>query len=94
MAQVKQEKKSAVFALFHDIESLDRGVGALTAAGFPSESISALLPDRASTHAFAHEKHTKAPEGAVAGGRRARSPAERSACWSASVRSRSPASDR
>jgi len=29
--------------------------------------LSALLPDAKSTHAFAHEKHTKAPEGAAVG---------------------------
>lgn len=62
------DKKIAVFALFHEPAPLENAVNALIAAGFPSESISALLPDRASTHAFAHEKHTKAPEGAVAGG--------------------------
>jgi hypothetical protein len=37
------------------------------AAGFRDADISALLPDRKSTRAFAHEKHTKAPEGAATG---------------------------
>lgn len=39
----------------------------LTSAGFASNDISALFPDTKSTHAFAHEKHTKAPEGAIGG---------------------------
>src|SRR5207247_2408681 len=32
-----------------------------------SEDISVLLPDNIGTKDFAHEKHTKAPEGATAG---------------------------
>jgi hypothetical protein len=63
----KRHKHISVFALFDDEESLSRAVGALKAGGFPGTDISALLPDRASTRAFAHEKHTKAPEGAAAG---------------------------
>lgn len=39
----------------------------LIAAGFSSNDISVLFPDKDSTHQFAHEKHTKAPEGAVMG---------------------------
>lgn len=39
----------------------------LIAAGFSSNDISVLFPDKDSTHQFAHEKHTKAPEGAVVG---------------------------
>jgi hypothetical protein len=68
MPTMPNEKNISVFALFHDLDTINNAVNALVGAGFPSESISALLPDRASTHAFAHEKHTKAPEGAVAGG--------------------------
>jgi hypothetical protein len=64
----KRGKNVSVFALFRDEDTLTRAVGALTAAGFPSGDISALLPDHRSTKAFAHEKHTKAPEGAAAGG--------------------------
>lgn len=39
----------------------------LIAKGFTNASISVLLPDDESTRAFAHEKNTKAPEGATAG---------------------------
>ena len=40
----------------------------LKAAGFGPNDISVLLPDKAGTKNFAHEQHTKAPEGATAGG--------------------------
>jgi hypothetical protein len=39
----------------------------LRAAGFVADDISVLFPDRATTRDFAHEQHTKAPEGATAG---------------------------
>jgi hypothetical protein len=67
MGTAKHDRKIAVFGLFHDEASLRGAVDALCNAGFAPEHISALLPDRASTKAFAHEKHTKAPEGATAG---------------------------
>ena len=37
------------------------------AIGVPSSEVSALFPDKDGSRAFAHENHTKAPEGAVAG---------------------------
>jgi hypothetical protein len=39
----------------------------LQAAGFSSNDISVLFPDKTGTKDFAHEHHTKAPEGAAAG---------------------------
>jgi hypothetical protein len=39
----------------------------LKAANFSNNDISVLLPDKAGTRDFAHEQHTKAPEGAAAG---------------------------
>lgn len=63
----KRDKKISVFGLFNDEESMGRAVEALKSAGHPSADISALLPDSSSTRTFAHEKHTKAPEGAAAG---------------------------
>lgn len=42
------------------VEQLQRG-------GFRNDEISALFPDKSGTRDFAHEQHTKAPEGAVAG---------------------------
>lgn len=37
-------------------------------AGFSTNDISVLFPDKRGTKDFAHEKHTKAPEGATTGG--------------------------
>ncbi len=42
-------------------------LNSLRAAGVGTSEISVLLPDKAGTKDFAHEHHTKAPEGAVAG---------------------------
>jgi hypothetical protein len=39
----------------------------LNQAGFPNSDISAIFPDRHGTRDFAHEHHTKAPEGAITG---------------------------
>jgi len=39
----------------------------LQAAGFSNNDISVLFPDKTGTRDFAHEKGTKAPEGATAG---------------------------
>ena len=39
----------------------------LKAAGFSHNDISVLFPDKTGTKDFAHEQHTKAPEGAVTG---------------------------
>ena len=43
-------------------------VAELRTCGFTSDSISVLLPDTGTSKDFAHEKSTKAPEGATAGG--------------------------
>lgn len=67
MGEVKKDKKIAVFGLFKDEQTLSRAVDALKAAGYRDSDISALLPDVQTTRAFAHEKHTKAPEGAAVG---------------------------
>jgi hypothetical protein len=42
-------------------------VDRLKAAGFSANDISVLFPDKTGTKDFAHEHHTKAPEGAAAG---------------------------
>jgi hypothetical protein len=65
--KIKADKKISVFGLFHSDAALGRAVDGLKAAGFRDEDLSALLPDTKTTRAFAHEKHTKAPEGAAAG---------------------------
>jgi hypothetical protein len=42
-------------------------INQLRAAGFSNEDVSVLLPDQGATRDFAHEQHTKAPEGAAVG---------------------------
>jgi hypothetical protein len=57
----------AVFGLV-DTESQAEGiVDSLKANGFSNNDISVLFPDKGGTRDFAHEKATKAPEGAAAG---------------------------
>lgn len=60
-------KNKAVFGIFSTQAEAERAVDLLIAANFPSGSISVLLPDSRNTREFAHEKHTKAPEGTAAG---------------------------
>ncbi len=45
----------------------DTIVGNLKTAGFLSDDISVLMADKSGTKDFAHEHHTKAPEGAATG---------------------------
>ena len=60
-------KNTAVFGIYKSAEHAERAVDSLIAAGFASAAISVLLPDTGSTRDFAHQKDTKAPEGATAG---------------------------
>jgi hypothetical protein len=57
----------SVFCLARDEAQAGNIVSALKDAGFINNDISVLLPDKSSTREFAHEKGTKAPEGAVTG---------------------------
>ena len=57
----------AVYGMAKTEGQADRIVTELEAAGFAYEDISVLMPDRAGTRDFVHEKSTKAPEGAAAG---------------------------
>ena len=57
----------AVFCLVRTEAQAIRIVDQLKAAGFSHNDISVLFPDKAGTRDFAHEQHTKAPEGAAAG---------------------------
>ena len=60
-------KNTAVFGLYPSITSVEIGVDELKSAGFSNTDISVLLPESAGTRDFAHEKNTKAPEGATTG---------------------------
>lgn len=59
--------KKSVFCIASSREQANRIVDQLKGAGFSNNDISVLFPDQSTTRDFAHEKHTKAPEGAVAG---------------------------
>jgi hypothetical protein len=60
-------KNTAVFGLYRDRQHVEEAVDTLLAAGFRGEDISVLMPDNVGTKDFAHEKNTKAPEGATTG---------------------------
>lgn len=57
----------AVFCIAKNYAQAERIVDSLKSAGFSPTDISVLLPDKEGTRDFAHEKHTKAPEGAATG---------------------------
>ena len=59
--------KNAVFCIAGREEQAHRIISQLKDAGFSGNDISVLFPDKSTTKNFAHEKNTKAPEGAVAG---------------------------
>src|ERR1700723_4432235 len=61
-------KNTAVFGIYATPGTAEAAVDHLLSKGFSNAAISVLLPDDESTRAFAHEKNTKAPEGATAGG--------------------------
>jgi len=61
-------KNTAVFGIYSDSLNAESGVETLKVAGFRNTDISVLFPDNQGTKDFAHEKNTKAPEGAVTGG--------------------------
>jgi hypothetical protein len=60
-------KNTAAFGIYATREMAENGVDRLLAGGFRNEDISVLLQDNVGTKDFAHEKHTKAPEGATTG---------------------------
>jgi hypothetical protein len=57
----------AVIGIAKSEEQAARIVNRLKEAGFSSDDVSLLLPDRGGQRDFAHEHHSKAPEGATAG---------------------------
>lgn len=61
-------KNKSVFGIYSTVPQAERTVDVLVQSGFSSGDISVLLPDHRSTRDFAHEKETKAPEGATTGG--------------------------
>jgi hypothetical protein len=62
-----ENKKTAVFGIYPSVSQAERAVDVLVQGRFSQTDISVLAPDRQSTKDFAHEKNTKAPEGATTG---------------------------
>ncbi len=60
-------KNTAVFGIYPSYANVESGVDGLKAAGFSNRDISVLFSESSGTRDFAHEKGTKAPEGATAG---------------------------
>ncbi|HWF11765.1 MAG TPA: quinol:electron acceptor oxidoreductase subunit ActD [Bryobacteraceae bacterium] len=60
-------KNTAVFGIYQTRGGAEEAVDALRRGHFRNTDISALFPDNAGTKDFAHEKNTKAPEGATTG---------------------------
>ena len=60
-------KNTAVFGIYRNRPQVEQAVDSLVADGFRTEDISVLLPENVGTKDFAHEKNTKAPEGATTG---------------------------
>ncbi len=59
---------TSVFGIYPTRANAEEAVDALRTAGFRADDISALFPDNQGSKDFAHEKNTKAPEGATTGG--------------------------
>jgi ActD protein len=60
--------KKAVFGIAKSEPQAIHMADQLKAAGFTNDDVSVLFPDKQSSKDFAHEQHTKAPEGAATGG--------------------------
>jgi hypothetical protein len=59
--------KRTVIGIVSTQQQAENIVSSLQRAGFGTNDISALFPDKTGTRDFAHEQHTKAPEGAIGG---------------------------
>lgn len=59
---------TSVFCIATSRSQAENITDRLKAESFSGADISVLLPDKGTTRDFAHEMHTKAPEGAAAGG--------------------------
>jgi uncharacterized protein (TIGR02271 family) len=66
--QSAQRGSRAVFGICQNEQQASNIVSQLKQGGFSNNDISVLFPDKKGTKDFAHEKNTKAPEGATTGG--------------------------
>lgn len=60
-------KNTAAYGIYPSRAAAEAAVDQMIANGFRSEDISVLMQDNVGNKDFAHEKHTKAPEGATTG---------------------------
>jgi hypothetical protein len=60
-------KNTAAFGIYATRAGVEDAVDELRAEGFRNTDISVLFPENVGTKDFAHEKNTKAPEGATVG---------------------------
>ena len=60
-------KNTAVFGIYRDRTSVENAVDVLRQENFRNTDISVLFPENQGTKDFAHQKNTKAPEGAATG---------------------------
>jgi Protein of unknown function (DUF3341) len=60
-------KNTAAFGIYPNQTAVENAVDTLRANGYRNTDISVLFPENVGTKDFAHEKHTKAPEGAATG---------------------------
>lgn len=67
MRLTRKKHHTAVFGLFPDRQHVEDAIDALREAGFRNTDLSVLFAENEGSKDFAHEKHTKAPEGAAAG---------------------------
>ena len=73
------ERNTSVFGIYSSRAAVERAVASLRDVGFRSVDISVLFPANVGSKDFGHEKATKAPEGATAGGGTGRAAARASA---------------
>jgi len=60
-------KNTAAFVIYTTQSAVENAIDELKAAGYRNTDISVLMPENIGTKDLAHEKRTKAPEGATAG---------------------------
>ena len=60
-------KNTTVYGIYRDEQQVSFAIDRMLENSFRNEDISVLLPDNLGTKDFAHEKHTKAPEGTATG---------------------------
>ncbi len=59
--------KAAVLGIYPDYSSVENAVDVFKQAGFRNTDISVLFPNKVGSKSFAHDKGTRAPEGAATG---------------------------